>query len=76
MKDITRAALDRYAKDGIETGSFLRAVLENDLFQAVHRADSDNLRDIQQITEYVNWELPAGCWGSKEKVQAWLKGAR
>jgi hypothetical protein len=72
MKDSTREGLERYANERIYTGDFLYAVLTNDLFGAVGRADEENQRDIVEICSYVYNELPAGCWGSEEKVGKWL----
>ena len=39
----TKGALDRYVDHGLEPGGFLTAVLTNDLFGAVARADSENI---------------------------------
>lgn len=64
--------LDRYAKHYIPTGGFLRAVLEHDLFEAVGRADLGNQMALAEIVIYIYNELPVGCHGSKEKVDAWL----
>lgn len=72
MKPSTRAALDRYRDGHIEPGGFCRAVLENNLLQAVSFADPENLHDIPEIVEYVWNELPASSWGSPERVTAWL----
>lgn len=74
MKEKTKQAIDRYAEHHTPTGSFLKAVLENDLAAAVGRADEDNLRDIKEIVQYVYWEIPSPCWGNPEKVKKWLKG--
>lgn len=64
-------SLDRYVNDGIPTGGFLQAVLENNLFEAFGRADADNQRNIKDIVSYIYNEIPAGCWGSKERVENW-----
>lgn len=65
-------AFKRYIEDRCPMGSFLNAVLENDLTQACSRADHINKH---LIWEYVNWlynNAPADCWGSIERVQYWL----
>lgn len=67
-----RAALLRYTKDHIEPGSFLRAVLENNLKEAVARADGINRHRLIDYVTYLYNEAPSACWGSPEKVQAWL----
>lgn len=66
-------SLTRYADDHIPTGDFLRAVLENNLIEAVGRADDDNKRILPEIVEYCYNEMPSNCWGSKEDVEDWLK---
>lgn len=68
-------SLHRYVTERVETGSFLRSVLENDLCEAVCRADHFNFPLLPVIVRYVYNELPLPCWGSKEKVAAWLKKA-
>lgn len=65
-------ALKRYAENHVETGGFLRAVLENDLAKSFARADDENGRNLHEIVKYVWNVLPSYCWGSKEKVEAWL----
>jgi len=52
-------ALDRYAKEGCPTGDFLRAVLENNLHDAVGHAHSDSYAALAEICCYVYNDLPA-----------------
>lgn len=68
----TIGAIDRYVKNRIPTGGFLRAVLENDLREAMGRADSINRESLFDIVSYIYNECPAACWGSVENVEAWL----
>lgn len=58
-----------------ECGSFLTAVLDNDLAKAVMCADSENIALIPFYVSFLNNAeyVPAVCWGSKEKVTEWLK---
>lgn len=72
MKAITKESLDLYVSDRYETGGFLRAVLENNLMQAMGRADAENRRDLFEICGYVYNDMPARSHGSPEKVRAWL----
>jgi hypothetical protein len=65
-------SLDRYVNHKIETGSFLRAVLENDLLRAVGKADKENLKNLPEIVSYIYNELPSNCWGSPIWVKKWL----
>lgn len=67
-------AIDRYAKLKIRTGSFLQAVLENNLREAFARADEGNRAAMFEIVKYCHNNIPADCWGSEAKVAAWLEG--
>lgn len=73
MKSTTKKAIDKYVADGTPVGDFVRAVLENDLRGAVCHADEQNLRDLAEIVKHVYNNIPSGCWGSPEKVSAWLE---
>lgn len=66
-------SLDRFTADGIATGGFLRAVLENDFVQVLLRADEENIRELREIALYVHNHVPAIAWGSPEKVSNWIK---
>ena len=63
--------MQRYIENGFQTGHFLKAVLSNDLFGAVSRADNQNIKLIPDIVRWMHWEIPAPAWGSQEKVKAW-----
>lgn len=52
--------------------SFLRAVLENNLKEAVLQADDFNLRNLPAFVAYLYNHTPIECWGSAEKVTKWL----
>lgn len=67
-------SIKRYVEHRIPTGDFLRACLENDLSEAVGRADSTSLLNLGRIVHYIHWEIPGTCHGSREKVENWLKG--
>lgn len=54
------------------TGGFLAAVLTNDLQQAAVRADEVNARHLREIVLFLHNDAPAPCWGSPERVNAWL----
>ena len=62
----------RYIEQGIPTGSFLRAVLENNLREAFGRADEYNSACMREIVAWLWNEAPADCWGSPEKVKNWI----
>lgn len=68
-----KVALQDYVEHGGPVGSFLTAVLQNDLLNAVNQADAEALAALKQIVAFVYWELPGPCWGSPQKVTAWRK---
>ena len=67
-------SINRYVEHGLEPGSFVRAVLSNDLVGALNRADTAAEAGIRDILKYVRWEIPTESWGSPAKVEAWLNG--
>jgi hypothetical protein len=62
----------RYINNGVPTGNFLYSVLCNDLQHAVGYADEENLRNLPAYVMYLYNEAPSTCWGSPEKVAAYL----
>jgi len=66
-------SLYRYIDEGIPTGDFLRAVLENNLIESLGRADEGNRIALFDITSFLYNVAPAPCWGSPEKVKKWLE---
>ncbi len=73
LPEALRDGMRRYIEDGIRPGRFLSAVLENDLFAALNRADDNNRAELHSIVGFMYNELPAGAWGSKRAVKNWLK---
>ena len=69
----TLAALDRYVKHRVLPGGFLTAVLSNDLFGAIARADKENKLALSEICQYIYNELPGDCWGSKDIMWKWVE---
>lgn len=61
---------------GVPPGSFLMAVLENNLHEAVGRADAENLANLPAYCGYLYNEAPSPCWGSPQKVRAWAESMR
>ena len=76
IPDYMMDGLKRYIEQGIEPGSFLTAVLCNDLNGAVGRADDQNVKNLPAYIGYLYNEAPSPCWGSPEKVKAWMKTKR
>ena len=66
----------RYIERGIEGGSFLMAVLENDLMGALGKADRINLSRLHDYGTFLYNNAPSVCFGSREKVSAYIKARR
>ena len=73
INETMMGGITRYIQDGIEPGHFLCAVIIGDLFEAVARADKENLLNLRAFTGYFWNEAPSGCFGSQEKMDAWIK---
>lgn len=84
MEKLNAAALDEYGipaymqrglldwiNSGIRPGSFLTAVLENNLMEAVGRADNTNSLHLKEYATFLYNAAPADCHGSVKKVDAW-----
>ena len=67
------SGIQRYIEQGIPPGSFLCAIIDNNLKEAVGRADNENLRNLPAFVAYFYNEAPGPCWGSFEKRQAWME---
>lgn len=61
----------RYLQQGILPGSFLKAIICNDLREACSQADDENLFILPVYVSFFYNETPSTCWGSKEKMEAW-----
>ena len=68
----TLASLNRYVNDRVKPGGFLYAVLTNNLHESFGRADRENRAALHDLVRYCHNELPSHCWGSVEKVEAYL----
>jgi len=62
----------RYVDDGVMPGSFLCAVLSNDLSGAVAYADDNNMRNLPAYVRFLYNHCPCGCWGSRDIVTNWV----
>lgn len=58
---------------GIEPGDFLRAVLRNDMMDAMGRADDINRHRMFELCTFLYNGMPAGSYGSRERYAAWKK---
>ena len=69
--DTIRSIRD-YLREKVLPGSFVEAVLSNDLKEAYARADNQNMFAIPAILYYLYNSAPMTAWGSPEKVERWL----
>jgi hypothetical protein len=67
-----RSGMKLWIERGIEPGSFLTAVLCNDLMTALGKADDINCHRLFDYGVYLYNYAPSGCYGSPEKVARWL----
>lgn len=66
----------RYIEEGILPGSFLKAVINNDLRSACTTADDENIKNLPAYIGYFYYEAPSECWGSKERMCRWIEQFR
>lgn len=62
-----------YIERGIPGGSFMTAVLSNDLMGAFGRADDINRARLFDTCAFLANHAPIGCYGSPERVKDWIK---
>lgn len=67
-----RDGMRLYIEHGVQPGSFLRAVLSNDLMGALGRADDVNINALPAYGRFLYNEAPSLCWGSPDVVSAWI----
>jgi len=63
----------RYVLHGIKAGGFMDAVIRNDLFKAVGKADDVNREYLHAYCNFFYNHAPSNCFGSKDKRDAWIK---
>lgn len=68
--------IERYLEHGIEPGSFLTAVIHNNLAEAVGCADEENMANLPAYVAFFHNEAPSTSWGSEERMQQWIKARR
>ena len=73
IPDYMHEPLVLYVVHRIQGGSFLTAVLSNDLTEACACADDNNKRCLFDYINFLYNNTPRICWGSPEKVQKWLQ---
>lgn len=56
---------------GIEPGSFLKAVIDNDLRKAVVQADDTNINFLKEWAQFFHNTAPHGCSGDRTIARIW-----
>ena len=72
LPDHIRSGVKRYIEDGQKPGSFLCAVISNNLLEATVRADSINLPRLKEIMQFLFNYCPDDSWGSETALQKWV----
>jgi hypothetical protein len=68
-----REGLKEYLVGGIPVGSFLRAVICNDLADACGRADDINRHHLFNYVQFLYQYAPSPAWGSPEAYNDWVE---
>lgn len=68
-----KEGLDNY-KQRCQPGSFLRALLENNLIGAVAHVDMTSEINLCAFVRFTNNYLPGFMWGAPHRVRQWLAG--
>lgn len=78
LPEPTRTALANYIVFGQRPGSFLSALLKNDLRGTVTLADKDNMALIWRYITLLYHEAPSLSYGSEQNFNDWIanKGMR
>ena len=69
-----REGVKRYIHTRTRPGSFLQAVISNNLKEAVMLADGKNMFNLPAYINYFYNHAPHDCWGSEKEMEAWIKG--
>lgn len=62
-----------YVLHGIQGGGFFTALVENNLMRAFARADDANTAALRDWAMWLHIHAPSGCYGSPERVAAWVQ---
>ena len=66
-------SLENYLLHALPPGGFMTALLMNDsVLNVVRRGDFENKARVHYYVEWLLNHAPYECWGSEEKVNAWL----
>jgi hypothetical protein len=73
IPDHCKEGLRGYIEKGEPVGSFLSALLSNDLRKTYEKADDTNIGRIKNYLMFLYNEAPSECWGSPDKYAGWQK---
>lgn len=76
IPDHMMEGLRDYIVYGHEPGSFLTAVICNNLIDACAHADEENARNLPAYAAFIYNDVPSGCWGSRDRMNAWMEERR
>lgn len=68
-----REALEDYVLLGAAPGNFISAVVGNDFFYAVVRADDHIAPRLADLARFLHNYAPIACWGSPANRAAWIE---
>ncbi len=72
IRDSFHGSIQRYIYFGMAPGSFLQAVITNNLRLAINGADDDwTIKDVRNLLLWFYMEAPSQCHGSKKNFDAW-----
>lgn len=66
-----RDGVREHCLSGRPNGSFVTAVLSNDLMGAVSHGDPNSIAGLKGIVQFLHNYGPQGCWGTPAKAQEW-----
>lgn len=73
LPEWTHSELLDYIHRGQFCGSFLEAILSNDLREAVNRCMQHEMDSIPRFVIFLTNYAPAGCWGSSDSYNNWRR---
>jgi hypothetical protein len=68
-----RDSIKLYIEKGIHPGSFLSAIIRNDLRGACESADDENLQNIPAYIYYFYNYAPISCWGGPKSMKGHME---
>lgn len=68
----TKGMIKKYVENGYHPGSFIYAVLTNNLKESFICADNLNTLYMKEIVSFIYNKLPYNCHGSIERVEHWM----